>query len=132
MTGKEKMEELFDRVNAYVQRGVGEDMSLTVERGRKGSHYRFEVVIPDWAVSDLDECGECTPAIRPMAIVRYIFDERFKDHWKYSPFVEGRDYIFLGEIAQMPGHGVFMDMETGQNYSGYHIDEFEEVDEDEA
>lgn len=64
--------------------------------------------------------------IRPLHMVRRIYDEQFKDHWKYDPFVDGEDYIFLGEIAQMPGHGVFVHMKTGQIYSGYHTDQFRE------
>lgn len=71
-------------------------------------------------------------SLRPMAMVRRIYDERFKDYWKYSPFVDGQGYIFLGEITQMQGHGVFADMKTGQIYSGYHIDEFRESREDET
>lgn len=41
-------------------------------------------------------------------------------------------FIYLGEIPNMPGHGVFIGHESGQIYSGYHIERFEEVPEDET
>lgn len=50
---------------------------------------------------------------------------------KTSFFKEGR-YLYLGEIVNMPGHGVFVGMKTNVVYTGYHIDEFEEITEEEV
>ena len=44
----------------------------------------------------------------------------------------GNRYIFLGEITNMPCHGVFIDCVTNQIIHGLHIDDFKEVPEDEV
>jgi hypothetical protein len=54
-----------------------------------------------------------------------------KHHKKY-PFTEKGVYLFFGEIPNMPGHCVVADHRTGQIYSGYHTENFVELDEDEA
>jgi hypothetical protein len=41
-------------------------------------------------------------------------------------------YVFFGEIPNMPGHCVVADHVTGQIFSGYHTENFVEIDEDEA
>lgn len=38
--------------------------------------------------------------------------------------------IFLGEIANMAGHGIFIG-KSGKSYFGYHISHFRELSEDE-
>ena len=43
-----------------------------------------------------------------------------------------RGLIFLGEIKNMKGHGIFLGYATGRIYSGYHIDCFEEMKDDEV
>jgi hypothetical protein len=48
------------------------------------------------------------------------------------PFYEDFPLVFLGEIQNMPGHGIFAGHRTGRIYSGYHIDQFVELDEDEV
>jgi hypothetical protein len=40
--------------------------------------------------------------------------------------------IYLGEIPNMPGHGVLLSRLDNKIYAGYHIDYFEEVPEDET
>lgn len=39
--------------------------------------------------------------------------------------------IYLGEIYNMPGHGIFVGR-SGKCYFGYHIDNFRELKEDEV
>lgn len=51
--------------------------------------------------------------------------------YKEHPFEKNKPYVFLGEITQMPGHCV-ADYKTGQLYSGYHTENFEEIPEDEC
>lgn len=41
-------------------------------------------------------------------------------------------FIYLGEIPNMGGHGIFIGRESGKIYSGLHIDSFEEIPEDET
>jgi hypothetical protein len=48
------------------------------------------------------------------------------------PFKVTRTYLFLGEIAQMPGHCVVVDVDSGRVWSGYHTENFREVPDDEA
>jgi hypothetical protein len=64
---------------------------------------------------------------RKLSLVKFDFDgleKRF--HGKY-PFKPGRVYVFLGEIANMPGHCVVADHTTGRLYSGYHTENFIEL-----
>jgi hypothetical protein len=44
----------------------------------------------------------------------------------------GVTYVYLGAIPNMPGHCVVADAETGQLFTGYHIENFEEIPEDEV
>ncbi len=46
-------------------------------------------------------------------------------------FKEKTRLIFLGEINQMPGHGVFVSFD-GNVLTGLHVDSFSVVPEDEA
>ena len=36
-------------------------------------------------------------------------------------------FVFMGEINQMPGHGVFIVLGSGKLYAGFHTDSFEVV-----
>jgi len=40
--------------------------------------------------------------------------------------------IYLGEIPNMPEHGVFAGHRSGRVYSGHHIEQFEEVPSEEV
>jgi hypothetical protein len=48
------------------------------------------------------------------------------------PFKRNHPYVYFGEIPNMPGHCVVMDHKTGQMFSGYHIEDFIEIPEDET
>ena len=48
------------------------------------------------------------------------------------PFINDMPLIFLGEIPNMPEHGVFVGYKSGQIYSGYHIFQFVELPEKEV
>ena len=47
-----------------------------------------------------------------------------EEHWKMYPFTSDNTFVYLGDIAQMPGHGVFVEFYTGKMYVGYHTDNF--------
>jgi hypothetical protein len=51
---------------------------------------------------------------------------------KRPPYLKDVPLVFMGEIANMPEHGVFVGMKTGKVYSGYHIFNFEEVPDSET
>lgn len=40
--------------------------------------------------------------------------------------------VFLGEIPNMRGHGVYVERETGKILVGYHITRFRELTDDET
>lgn len=63
------------------------------------------------------------------SLVIFIYDlpEGYKNSY---PFKENHQYIYFGEIPNMPGHCIVMDHSTGKMYSGYHTDHFEEVTEE--
>ena len=47
------------------------------------------------------------------------------------PFKDDLPLVYLGEIENMPGHGVFAGTRTGKVYSGYHVKNFRELTDDE-
>jgi hypothetical protein len=48
--------------------------------------------------------------------------------YKKGPLRQGRQYLFIGEIVNMPGHCVVADLKTGRLHSGYHTENFREAD----
>lgn len=46
---------------------------------------------------------------------------------KDLPFIDDMPLIFLGEIPNMPEHGVFVGHHSGRIYSGFHIFQFVEL-----
>jgi hypothetical protein len=51
---------------------------------------------------------------------------------KQAPFFSDLPLVYLGEIPNMRGHGVFIGFKSGKTYSGFHIDQFRELTEDET
>ena len=47
-----------------------------------------------------------------------------------APFCNDLPLVYLGEIANMPEHGIFIG-QSGKCYLGYHIWNFRELEEDE-
>ena len=50
---------------------------------------------------------------------------------KKLPFVNDMPLVFLGEIPNMPEHGVFAGHSSGRIYAGFHIGQFVELSDDE-
>jgi hypothetical protein len=69
---------------------------------------------------------------RYLSLVRFNFDALPKEFHSKYPFMNGRTYVFFGEIPNMPGHCVVADRQTGQLYCGYHIENFIELTDDES
>ena len=58
----------------------------------------------------------------PMSWVRYVGYDN--PEWEEGiPFEKGQDYLFMGEIHDQPGHGVFR-LEDGTISAGHHTDRF--------
>ena len=70
--------------------------------------------------------------IRQYALVKFDYDDVPKKYHSLYPFEKDKAYIFLGEIVQMPGHCIVIDIKTGQIFSAYHTDNFIELTEDEC
>jgi hypothetical protein len=70
--------------------------------------------------------------IRPFSLVKYNFDSTPKEWYSQLPFKKKDIFVFLGEILQVPDHGVFLNIKTNKIYSGYHLSEFLEVPEEET
>jgi hypothetical protein len=51
---------------------------------------------------------------------------------KKLPFVNDMPLVFLGEIPNMPEHGIFAGHSSGRIYSGFHIEQFVELSDDET
>ena len=69
---------------------------------------------------------------RQYSLVRFRFDSLPKEYLTRYPFTPDGVYVFFGDIPNMPGHCVVADYKTGQLYSGYHTESFEEVPGDET
>ncbi len=77
--------------------------------------------------------AESQPKVpRFLSLVRVNFSHLSPEDRAKYPFVEQRPYIFFGEIPNMAGHCVVADHKSGQIYSGYHIENFEEIPVDET
>jgi hypothetical protein len=77
-----------------------------------------------------EEPNRATP--RYLSLVQFHFDTVPIEYHSNYPFVAGRSYVFFGEIPNMPGHCVVADHQTGQIYSGYHTENFIELQDDDA
>ena len=68
---------------------------------------------------------------RQNALVKFNFAALPKEYWAQYPFVENAVYVYLGEIPNMPGHCVVGEHPCGKIFSGYHTENFKELEEDE-
>jgi len=59
------------------------------------------------------------------------FDENLEFETNNYPFATDLPLIFLGEIVNMPEHGIFIG-KSGKIYTGYHIWNFRELTEEET
>lgn len=69
---------------------------------------------------------------RQYSIVKFDYDEIPKEYHEAYPFDNNESLIYFGEIPNMPGHCVVMDIKSGEMIAGYHIENFKEVSEDET
>ena len=66
---------------------------------------------------------------RQYALVKFECND---DFWDTYPFTKNDTYVYMGEIPNMPGHCVVADYKTGNLISGYHIESFKELKDDEC
>lgn len=69
---------------------------------------------------------------RPLALVKLKREFEVRAGADQLPFAADMPLIYLGEIPNMPGHGVFVGHRSGRAYSGYHISQFVELSGDEV
>lgn len=69
---------------------------------------------------------------RKLSLVKFNFEAVPAQYRRKYPFRASKIYIYFGEIANMPGHCVVADHKTGKIYSGYHTENFIEINADEA
>jgi len=79
-------------------------------------------------VVPLNEAARRQRRMKPMTIVKFNYDGRlYEPLIKYYKDIFGDGlWVFLGELTNMEGHGVYANYETGNIVCGYHIDDFEE------
>ncbi|AMV28367.1 hypothetical protein VT84_28445 [Gemmata sp. SH-PL17] len=71
------------------------------------------------------------PNPRQYSLVRFQVDLLPVEYRDRYPFTRDGVYVYFGEIPNMPGHCVVADHRSGRIYSGYHIEHFAEIPEDE-
>jgi hypothetical protein len=69
---------------------------------------------------------------RQYSLVRFRFDQVEPKYRRRYPFKPKGVYVFFGDIPNMPGHCIVADHKTGQLFSGYHTENFEEIPGDET
>jgi hypothetical protein len=69
-------------------------------------------------------------APRPLSLVK-LHHEETRGDVEY-PFTDDMPLVFVGEIPNMPEHGIFVGFRSGKVYSGYHIWNFVELSPDEV
>ena len=69
---------------------------------------------------------------RKLSLVKFDFGSLPKKFHTQYPFKPKQVLLFLGEIPNMEGHCVVMDHKSGELYSGYHVENFQEIPEDEV
>ena len=86
-----------------------------------------------WGAITMQSDSEPLPDVpRQLSLVRFRHEVVPSEHHAAYPFKQKHTYVFFGEIPNMPGHCVVADHVTGQIFSGYHTENFVEIDEDEA
>jgi hypothetical protein len=68
---------------------------------------------------------------RKLSVVKFDFLTMPKQYHAKYPLKEGKHYLFLGEIANMPHHCVVVDFE-GRVHWAFHTDNFTELSEEET
>lgn len=89
----------------------------------------------DRHIKDIEEsrnfsCTVPPPMPRQYSLVRFI-EPNTALHDQY-PFKKDKILVFLGEIPNMPGHGIVAEYDSGKMFFGYHTDNFVEIPEEEC
>lgn len=71
---------------------------------------------------------DSTPRQYSLVRLRKWYKEFVKEN--NHPIGKPEVFIYFGEIPNMPGHCVTMDHRSGKFFSGFHIENFEEVPDD--
>jgi hypothetical protein len=71
--------------------------------------------------------GSARPHGTPRQLALVTLKPEFADVASRAPFSGDLPLVFLGEIPNMPEHGVFAGHRSGRLYSGYHISQFMEL-----
>ena len=69
---------------------------------------------------------------RKLSLVKFAPENMTPEMKAKYPFKEGQVYIFIGEVVNMPGHCVIAEHPSGTIFSGYHTENFIELDKDEV
>ena len=76
--------------------------------------------------------GENETNPRRLSLVRFEAPWLSPKQRRAYPFKKDGPYLFMGEVANMPGHCVVIDWKENRSYVGYHTENFVELTEDET
>ena len=68
--------------------------------------------------------------MKPLTLCKFV-TPKLKNAWSEYPFSKHDRFIYMGDIVQMEGHCVVVNVKTGQNYCCYHTDDFVPLSDDE-
>lgn len=67
---------------------------------------------------------------KPLDLVK-LREERKKDYTRMMFNADAR-FVYLGDINQVPGHGIFIELGTDRVLAGFDTGDFERVEDDEV
>lgn len=72
--------------------------------------------------------------IKTNTMVKFDYEGMPKEYHKHylDKFPKNEVFVFMGELQQMPEHCIVMNYKTGKIYSGYHIEDFIPLTDDEV
>ena len=128
-----KKQRRFETIAKYKERFSDLTIEKLKQRLSNGSLYKEAAI----AIRELLEEKSSEKLMehkipRQYSLVSFDFSSMPSEWHEKYPFKPEGVYVYFGEIPNMKGHCVVADHKTGQIYSGYHIDNFVELDEDEA
>jgi hypothetical protein len=68
--------------------------------------------------------------LKPFSLCKFNWINEIEKYKQIYPkeFLKGQ-FIFINEITNVPGHGIFIGVKSKKNYVGYHVDNFIPIDE---
>ena len=68
--------------------------------------------------------------MKPNTLVKFNFEKVSASSRSSYPFTPHDIFVYLGDVVQMPGHGIFARKKDGRVFFGYLTENFAEIHQD--